>query len=390
MADFLMPSLGADMDEGTVLEWRVSVGDTVRRGDVIVDIDTDKAAFEVESELTGVVEAILVEPDTTVPVGTVMARIATAEADHRAASPAAAPEAPAAGPGPVPAETQQRAAGASGTCAPAASPLARRRAAELGVKLESIERGTGVAGSIRVRDVELAAARQQGAEEGGESRQQRLRSVIASAMSRSKREIPHYYLAHAVDLEPALGWLENYNAARPITERVLINALLLKAAVNALIDVPELNGHWSDGRAVKQERVNLAVAVSLRGGGVIAPVIHDAAALSLPALMSRLNDLVKRARAGRLRHAEMVDATITVTSLGERGADTVYGVIFPPQVALVGFGTVAQRPWAAERRLEVRRAVTATLSADHRASDGHRGALYLRAIARQLEQPEAL
>ncbi len=292
---------------------------------------------------------------------------------------------------------------------PRISPRARKRARELGVDIAAIPGGSGVDGSIDVADVEAAAAATApavtkpaeaapappasapaAAAAEPASRQARLRSVIAAAMSRSKREIPHYYLEHTFDLDPALGWLEQANRERPITERILPNVLLLKAMADALDTVPELNGFWIDGSFQQQEAVHLGVAISLRGGGVLAPALHDVQDKPLDQLMVELSDLVRRARAGKLRHREMTDGTITVTSLGDRGTDTVLGVIFPPQVALVGFGTVAVRPWVVDGDVVPRRVVTATLSADHRASDGHRGALFLRALADRLQEPETL
>jgi pyruvate dehydrogenase E2 component (dihydrolipoamide acetyltransferase) len=401
MTDFKMPSLGADMDEGTVLEWKVAVGDPVRKGDVVVEVDTDKAAFEVEADRAGTVTEILVEPGTTVPVGTVLARLAGDEAVAGAQPPAeAAPDAGVAEAPRAPSPPAAAAAAPPPPAAPAAgrrpkaSPAARKRAAELDIDLAAIARGTGVAGSIRLEDVETAA-RSAAAEQAAPAvaqapREVRLRRVIAAVMSRSKREIPHYYLEHPIDLERALGWLEQQNAQRPIGRRILPNVLLLKAVALGLREVPELNGFWIDDALERQAAVNLGVAVSLRRGGVIAPAIHDAADKTLDAMMAELTDLVRRARAGGLRHSEMTGGTITVTSLGDRGTDAVYGVIFPPQVALVGFGAVATRPWVVAGEVVPRRLVTATLSGDHRASDGHRGGLLLRAIEHRLQEPETL
>ena len=216
-----------------------------------------------------------------------------------------------------------------------------------------------------------------------------MRRSIGELMARSKREIPHYYLATTVDLAAATAWLAAQNALRPVTQRLLPAALLLKATALAARDVPTLNGFWDDGhRAVPA--VHLGVAVSLRGGGLVAPAIHDADRLSLDELMAGLRDLVERARAGRLRSSEMADPTITVTSLGDQGAEEVFGVIYPPQVAMVGFGRVVARPWARDGLLGVHPTVRATLSADHRASEGHEGSRFLATVDRLLQAPEAL
>jgi pyruvate dehydrogenase E2 component (dihydrolipoamide acetyltransferase) len=217
-----------------------------------------------------------------------------------------------------------------------------------------------------------------------------MREAIAAAMARSKREIPHYYLGTTIDLGPATAWLAATNAQRPVTERLLPGALLIKATALALREVPELNGFWLNGRAERRESIHVGVAISLRGGGLVAPALLDADRRPLDELMRGLRDLVQRARAGSLRGAEMTEPTVTVTNLGERGVETVYGVIYPPQLALVGFGAAVERAWVVDGRVLARPLVNATLSADHRASDGHRGALLLEAIARLLQRPEKL
>jgi pyruvate dehydrogenase E2 component (dihydrolipoamide acetyltransferase) len=216
-----------------------------------------------------------------------------------------------------------------------------------------------------------------------------MRHAIGELMARSKREIPHYYLATTIDLAAATAWLAERNAQRPVTERLLPAALLLKATALAAKQVPALNGFWGAGFQAAPA-VHLGVAVSLRGGGLVAPAIHDTDALTVDELMAALRDLVERARAGRLRSSEMSDPTLTVTNLGDRGAEEVYGVIYPPQVALVGFGTITERPWAANGLLGVRATVRATLAADHRASDGHEGSRFLTIIDDLLQAPEAL
>lgn len=217
-----------------------------------------------------------------------------------------------------------------------------------------------------------------------------MRAAIAAAMARSKREIPHYYLAHEVDMSAAMTWLREANARREVTNRLLSSALLLKATARAAGEYPEFNGYFVDGAFVPAPGVHPGVAIALRGGGLVAPALHDAGTLPLDVLNARLIDLVRRARQGGLRTSEVSDPTLTVTILGDPGVQSVVGVIYPPQVALVGFGMVAERPWAAGGMLGVRPAVTVTLSADHRASDGHRGALFLRAIERHLQHPEDL
>lgn len=320
------------------------------------------------------------------------------------------------------------------------SPLARRLAAELGIELSAVT-GTGPDGAVTVADVQRAAAGEGGAPARGpempapglpspelpspelpvaerpvaepgapapegppapeapikgkpssEARERvaSLRRAIGALMTRSKQTIPHYYLSTTLDLRTAVDWMQAVNAHRPVAGRLVPSALLLKAAALAARDVPEVNGFYDDGGFRPSAAVHLGVAVALRQGGLVAPAIHDADTLALDVLMEQLRDLVSRARAGRLQRAEMADPTLTVTNLGDLGVDSVYGVIYPPQVAMVGFGRVMEQPWAQNGLLGVRHAVIATLSADHRVSDGLRGGRYLARINELLQEPEHL
>jgi pyruvate dehydrogenase E2 component (dihydrolipoyllysine-residue acetyltransferase) len=471
MAEFLMPSLGADMDEGTLLEWLVKPGDEVRKGDIIAVVDTAKAAVEVECFDTGVVSTLLVQPGQRVPVGTPLAVIGppgavaptvpTAPAAPAGAAPGATPtvaEPPAArrraparrraaaaehalrAPAPAPAAVasplvrhlarqrgvglgQLRGTGPGGVVTRAdvetaaaqgqrlrVSPFARRVAAELDVDLTTV-RGTGAGGAISAGDVGAAApertlpeaaprqpagrpaaatGRPAGEPEAAAERRAAMRRAIANLMARSKREIPHYYLSTTVGLERMTQWLRQRNRELPVPARIVPAALLLKAAALAAREIPELNGFWIDDHFVPSTHVHLGVAISLRGAGMVAPAIHDADTLAIGDLMAALRDLVIRAREGRLRASEMTDSTITVTNLGDRGVEAVFGVIYPPQVALAGFGKVISAPYAAGGLLGVRTQVTATLSADHRATDGYTGGRYLEAVSRFLQKPEEL
>ncbi|MDW8806485.1 2-oxo acid dehydrogenase subunit E2, partial [Streptomyces scabiei] len=288
-----------------------------------------------------------------------------------------------------------------------ATPLARRLAAELGVDLGTVT-ATGRSSAVRAADVRSAApgpaapapstrgdARPP---EAGSStipvpsaaRAAAMRRTIAELMSRANRDIPHYHLSTTVDMAVATDWLHEHNRRVPVGERLLPAALLLKAAALAARQVPELNGSWTEDRFTPGESVHLGVAVSLRGGGLLAPTLHHADTLALPTLMASLKDLVIRARTGRLRGSEVSGATITVTNLGDQGVETVFGVIYPPQVALVGFGRIVDRPCAVDGMLGVRPVVTATLSADHRATDGAIGGRYLTTLTRLLQNPEQL
>jgi pyruvate dehydrogenase E2 component (dihydrolipoamide acetyltransferase) len=262
-----------------------------------------------------------------------------------------------------------------------ASPFARRTALRLGIALDRVA-GSGPGGAVLAADLSHAAP--------APDRATSMRQAISAAMARSKREIPHYYLAATIDMTVALEWLAAHNAALPMRERLLSAVLTLKAAALAAREVPALNGHWIDGAHRAGGPVHAGVAVSLRQGGLIAPAIHDADSKPLDQLMRDLHDLVQRVRSGGLRSSEMTDATITISSLGDRGADTVFGVIYPPQVALVGFGAIAERPVVHDGEVVARPTVCATLAADHRASDGSEGSVFLAAVDRFLQAPEQL
>jgi pyruvate dehydrogenase E2 component (dihydrolipoamide acetyltransferase) len=221
-------------------------------------------------------------------------------------------------------------------------------------------------------------------------RQKEMRRAIAAAMGRSKREIPHYYLSEPIPMDTALAWLQKHNAGLAITERILMAVLQLKAVALALQQFPQFNGFYRDGAFQPATSVHTGVAIALRGGGLVAPALHDVQAKPLGQLMRELSDLVKRARAGSLRSSEMSDPTITVTNLGDQGVELVLGVIYPPQVALVGFGRITERPWAQSGTVRAASMVTATVAADHRVSDGHQGALFLATLRDLLQEPEPL
>lgn len=393
-----MPSLGADMESGTLVEWLVKPGDTVRKGDVVAVVETHKGAIDVEIFDEGTVAQLCVKEGESVPVGALLAEIANAgEAVAAAAPPAPKPapaprSAPATAPAAPPAPAEEVPAGTNRV---KVSPAARRLAASFGIDPEQLK-GTGVEGAVTFADVELA--RSSGVKptpaeppsRRGTFDPTEMRKAIASAVSRSKREIPHYYLSSTVDMTPSLKWLALYNAERTPDQRMLAAVLLMKASAMALRKVPQFNGFWQDDGFRPGPGIHLGWAISLRGGGLVAPAIHDADSLALPDLMAKIKDLVARARSGGLRSSELMDATITLTSLGERGADSVTGVIYPPQVAILGFGRIATRPWVVDGRIEARSLVEVSLAADHRASDGHAGGLLLSAIEQFLQEPAKL
>ena len=383
-----MPSLGADMESGKIVTWRVKPGDQVKRGDIVATVDTSKAEIDVEIFQDGTIDEILVPEGERVPVGTVLATVSDGAV---AAGPAvAAPEEAQRGPAPEGARPEpalDAIVEPALTARQRASPLARRTAADLGVPLGDLA-GSGPDGAILARDVRGPAAPPELEAEPG--RTATMRQAIAAAMARSNREIPHYYLGTTIDVEPALAWLADHNATLPVADRVLPSVLMLKAVALACRQFPSFNGFWIDDAFQPAASVHLGVAISLRTGGLMTPAIHDADQLNLDALMAALRDLVRRARTSALRSSELTDPTVTVTNLGDGGVPTVYGVIYPPQVALVGFGAVAERPWAAGGMVGARRVVNATLAADHRATDGHQGAAFLNTIDDLLRTPERL
>lgn len=406
MAEFVMPTLGADMSAGTLVAWHKKPGDHVTRGEIVAEVETEKAAIDVEVFTTGVVEKILVQPGEKVPVGTVLAIIR--EEGRPATGPIAAHTAgklpagqPQPSPLPKPSAASAAPAAADQTATPAPSrlrisPSARRLATERGVD-PAVVTGSGPGGAITREDIEHTAramaapapVRTRGPEIALD-RQMRMRQTIAAAMARSKREIPHYYLNTTIDMSRTLAWLQDQNTKRPIADRLLYGVVLIKVVALALRDVPELNAIWKEGQAAQSEAIHVGVAISLRQGGLVAPALLNTDRQPLDDLMRNFRDLVKRARAGSLRSSELSDPTITVTSLGEQGVETVFGVIYPPQVALVGFGKVVERPWVADGTIVPRRVLNATLSADHRVSDGHRGGLFLAAVDRLLQEPSRL
>ncbi len=389
-----MPSLGADMEGGTLVEWLVRPGDPIKPGDILAVVETHKGAIEIEGYTPGVMDRYLVEPGTAVAVGAPLALIRTLEepttqapASPPTPAPALAPALPARPGAAPPSPPAQPATGSESSRERVrASPAARRAAAQRGLDLESIP-GTGPEGSVRLEDVsafEAPERRPVGFDP------MKMREAIAAAMSRSKRDIPHYYLADTIDIQLAVDWLEQVNAARAPEERLLMGALFMKAAAVAAGRYTEFNGTFEDGVFRPSLAIHLGMAIAMRGGGLAAPAIHDAAALTLDDLMVRMRDLVVRARTGRFRSSEIAEGTLTVSSLGERGVELLFGVIYPPQVAIIGFGKVILRPWINAGVIQPRSTVSITLAADHRVSDGRRGASFVNEIGRLLQTPEAL
>lgn len=325
MIDFTMPSLGADMEDAMLVEWKKHVGDHVERGDIIAEVETQKGDIEIEVFNAGTITEICVEAGQRVPVGTVLARIdAGVETSDGAVQPTA----------------------------DAAPPISGKN-----------QRVSATAESIR--------------------------QAVAAAVTTSNREIPHYYLATTVDMQSSMTWLHAHNSAVPIELRLLPTVLYIKAIANALRDVPDLNATWDKGLH-HLDRINVGIVVSLRQVGIIVPTIKDADTKPLDTIMADLNDIIPRARDLRLRSSDIGNATVTLTSLGEGGVDQVYGVIYPPQVAVIGIGGVQRKPIVVNGKVDIRPVVSITMAGDHRATDGLTGSTFLNKVCAHLQQPETL
>jgi pyruvate/2-oxoglutarate dehydrogenase complex dihydrolipoamide acyltransferase (E2) component len=408
-----MPALGADMTEGKVIEWLVQPGDHVERGEIVAVVETDKADIEIEVFEAATIRELVVPPGQVVPIGT---PIATFEPD-RTTTTSAPPPIPEPPPTPsVPAPKPAR----------VTSPLVRHLADERHIDVQQVA-GSGPGGRVTRDDVEHAAVRQRItprarrlATTAGLAPERLvelaasgrvvtaddvagaasvvppsvepaspidpMRRRIGELMSRSWREIPHYHLERRLDLTDVLERLGSLNAQRPVAARVLPAAVLLAATATAARTTPDCNGWWRDDRFAESAQVNLGVVLSLRSGGIIVPTIERADEIGLSEMMARLRELVDRARRGRLRGSDFAEASITVTNLGDQGADVVFGVIHPPQVALVGFGAIRDEPAPTASAGHVRKIVRASLAGDHRAIDGLTGSAFLAHTQRAIDE----
>jgi pyruvate dehydrogenase E2 component (dihydrolipoamide acetyltransferase) len=429
MTEFLMPSLGADMEDGTLVEWRKKIGDTVKRGDIIAEVETQKGLIEIELFDEGVIEKLLIKEGEKVPVGTPMALInpdgAGVETKKVTASKKKEVELH-----PIEEKAEpQVMEKLTKDIRIKATPIAKKIAEDKGIDLSQIT-GSGEKGAITKDDVENAIV-QKGEiskTEKGEKPVEKLvevepektgtqpseaelykkekqpvevkkersvnpaeviRSAVAAAMSKSNREIPHYYLEKRIDMSKALAWMKETNRERPIQKRLLPAALFIKAVASSLDEVPELNAIWENGLQLKNE-INIGFVISLRTGGIIVPAILQADAKSVDEIMDALNDVIPRARALKLRSSELSDSTITITNIGEGSADKVFGVIYPPQVAIVGFGNITEQAFAENGMLGIRPVVDVTLAGDHRATDGITGSRFLASLNKYLQNPESL
>lgn len=388
MIEFVMPSLGTDMEDGTLTEWKKKPGDSVQRGDIIAEVETQKGLIEIEVFDEGTISELLIQEGSKVPVGTVMALI------HPIGKAIEKKEEKITALQPIEEKITPLISIAKGEKTHIkASPLARKIAKENHIDISQIK-GTGPEGAITREDVEHILETTLEDEIVAKTKKntipvETIRAAVAAAMSKSNREIPHYYLNKKIDLTNVLSWLQEYNTHQDVKKRLLPVVLFIKAVAKSLKEFPELNAIWDNGLQIKKD-INIGFVISLRTGGIIVPAIHQADLKNCDAIMKTLNDIIPRARAMKLRSSELSDSTITLTNLGEGGADTVFGVIYPPQVAIIGFGSITEQPIAEKGMLGIRSVVNVTLAADHRASDGLTGSRFLASLNKQLQNPESL
>ncbi|MEC9226391.1 MAG: pyruvate dehydrogenase complex dihydrolipoamide acetyltransferase [Pseudomonadota bacterium] len=405
--DILMPALSPTMETGTLAKWTVAVGDAVRSGDVIAEIETDKATMEVEAVDDGILASIMVaEGSEGVAVGTPIGRLAEdgESPDDVAAAPASsAPVAPEPAAAPVEAPTQPTPAPvpapAAVSSAPAnrifASPLARRIAADRGVDFASLS-GSGPHGRILRRDVEAAEtapaavrpAVDQAVVQGASTLEpnSQMRRIIASRLQESKQTAPHFYLTVDCEIDALLAARRQMNDQAPEGVKISVNDLLIRAAAMALIKVPKANASWEGENTRLFTHADIAMAVAV-DGGLVTPVIWAAEKKGLAEIASVSRDLATRARDGKLAPKEFTGGSFTISNLGMYGVREFAAVINPPQGAILAVGAGEQRPVVKDGQLAVATVMTVTLSADHRVVDGAVGAEWLQAFKGYVEAP---
>lgn len=427
--DIKMPALSPTMEEGKLAKWLVKEGDTVSSGDIMAEIETDKATMEFEAVDEGVIGKILVAEGTDgVKVGTVIAVLAgegedasaVAAAPAKTEAPKAAPKAAEAAPAPAAAAAAPAAsAPASKEGRVAASPLAKRVAADKGVDLATVK-GSGPNGRIVRADVEgakaapakpaaaapapAAAATEAKAPAVDMAPETRallddrvphsveklsgMRKVIAKRLTQSKQEAPHIYLSVDVNLDKLLALRGEINSMlEKQGVKVSVNDMLVKALGRALVDVPECNVTFAGNELIKYARADVSVAVSIPGG-LITPIVTDASGKSFSQIARDMKDLGTRAREGKLAPTEYQGGTASISNMGMMGIKQFSAVINPPQSTIMAIGAGDKRPWVMpDGSLGVATVMTATGSFDHRAVDGADGARLMAAFREYVETP---
>lgn len=384
MSEFLMPSLGADMKSAVLMQWHVKVGDKVKKGQIIAEVETSKGVIEIEVFQDGLIEKLLVEEETECEVGTPLAIISSesTKAEKPKKEKKSVEEI----------EPKKKAVKVQKSEHIKITPAARKKADELGIDISTISKEDDSA--IQLKDIEaLQGAKEEKKEDiktKADDKKESMRDAIAKAMSLSNKDIPHYYLSTTINVTPALNFLEEINKERTISKRVLPAALFIKACVKALEKVPELNGFYIENTHKVSDEINPGIAIALRKGGLITPALLDTSSLNLDQTMEKLGELIKRTRGGKLTSSELTKQTITITNLGDLGVEEVFGVIYPPQVAIIGLGKIHEKPWAVDDTIAVRKVLKATIAGDHRATDGRVGALFLDTLDKILQNPQEL
>ena len=411
ISEVVMPQMGADMEEGTIIRWLKQEGDAVERGEIIAEIETDKANVEIESFESGVFRKALAGEGDTVDVGTIIAIVAAPDDDisqYEGMTVAAKPSTAQQG-GAPPAEAEPsaetkpklkeeapprpaKAARADGRVR--ASPVARKLAEQKGLDLAQVQ-GTGPDGRIVRRDVEAAAERPAaGAPTPAPAATEvvgmsRMRQTIARRMSQSKREAPHYYITMEIDMTEAQRARGQLKEVFQEEYRISVNDLIVKATAMALARHPMFNSWFVEGEIRRHEAINVCVAIALEDG-LIAPAILDCGGKSLAQIAEASRSLAERAKSGSLKPDEYSGGTFTVSNLGMFGVETLIAIIQPPQSAILGVGAVREVPVAREGVVAIAERMQVALSADHRVTDGAQGAQFLNEIRRLLENPAAL
>jgi pyruvate dehydrogenase E2 component (dihydrolipoamide acetyltransferase) len=406
--DITMPSLGSDMSEGMLVEWLIKVGDKVKHGDVIAVLETQKGAIDMEAYHDGIVTEILVKPLNTVPVGKVLARLKEINSKQNASQPDESlietiektHDTQKVKPIVKPVTKSQRndikkINKRFSHNRIAASPIVRKAAKEHQLDL-SIVSGSGFNGAIILKDItaQLNEFTHKINIYTNDEKSANMRSAIASTMSQSKHEIPHFYLSLTIAINNAQRWLQQTNQDKAPQEHILLIAVLLKAVATTLRKYTGLNGFYRNGQFEPAKDINIANVISLRSGGVVVPSLPKVDQLSVLEIMQAIRDMTFRSRAiesgERLRSSELSNTSITITNMGERGAESVFGIIYPPQVAIIGFGKIKRVPQVSGELINIGEQLTVCLSADHRVVDGILGAKFLNSLAKKLQNPEQL
>ena len=414
MKTLTMPSFGADMAMGTIVKWNVKQGDLVSKGDIIASIETMKGLIDMEVFDDGSISTLLVSEGDEVEVGVPIAELQLKNENYSNNKPELKLENVSLDSGEldtsidvnktpvddqiladktilVTKDSQDQNVNRQNTQQPKISPAARSRAERLGIDWRLLSKGSGPDGAIVLDDINIPD--EKSAEQVSETVKDpsnMMRQAISATVSRSKREIPHYYLQLDIVLNNTINWLSDHNANLPPSKRILSNAVIYSAIARALTSFPAFNGFYRDGHFQPSESVHLGNAINLRQGGLMVAAIHDAQRLGLIELMEKITDQVSRARKGGLRMSEMQDATVTLSNMGDRGTDSIQSIIFPPQVAIFGIGRQREVPWVIDNTVNIATIVSVSLAADHRVSDGHSGARLLNKINKLLQTPEVL